>query len=128
MSGRSGQMRILIVDDDPDIREAMSEMLELEGHRTACAADGREALEILRRDGIATCLILLDLRMPVMNGWEFRAEQRRDRRLASIPVVVVTADESAGNTPGLDAEGILRKPIRGADLTRVVSRFCPALA
>ena len=119
-------MRVLIVDDDPDIREAMSEVLELEGHRTACAADGREALEMLRKDDLATCLILLDLRMPVMNGWEFREEQRRDRKLASIPVVVVTADESAGKAPGLHAEGVLRKPIRGDDLLRTVSRFCPA--
>jgi CheY-like chemotaxis protein len=119
-------LKVLIVDDDPDIREAMSEMLALEGHGTACASDGREALEILRRTDFAACVILLDLRMPVMNGWEFREEQRRDPKIAAIPVIVITADESAARTPGLEAEGILRKPIRGDDLVRLVSRFCPA--
>jgi CheY-like chemotaxis protein len=121
-------MRVLIVDDDHDIREAMSETLEMEGHRTHCAANGREALEALRREeGARTCVILLDLMMPVMNGWEFREEQRRDERLAAIPVVVITADaEAREKAARLEASGVLRKPIRGEDLVRTVEKYCPA--
>ena len=119
-------MRVLIVDDDHDIREAMSETLELEGHRTLCAANGREALELLRAEDAPACVILLDLMMPVMNGWEFREEQRRDQRLASIPVVVITADaEAREKAEQLQASGVLRKPIRGDDLVRAVAKYCP---
>ena len=121
-------MRVLIVDDDHDIRDAMSEMLQMEGHLTHCAANGQEALEVLRREGGAgTCVILLDLMMPIMDGWEFREEQKRDDRLASIPVVVITADaEARQKAERLEASGVLRKPIRGEDLVRTVERYCPA--
>jgi CheY-like chemotaxis protein len=119
-------MRVLIVEDDDDIRDAMSETLQLEGHRTDCAGNGREALEMLRqRERPPTCVILLDLTMPIMDGWEFREEQRKDGRLSSIPVVVITADASAADKASqMRAAGFLRKPIRGEDLLRTVERFC----
>jgi len=99
--GKSGRARegaartaaartILVVDDDPDIRTALSELLESEGYEVMGAANGAAALAQLRA-GARPCAILLDLMMPFMNGWEFRAEQLRDPALREIPVVLLTA-------------------------------------
>src|SRR6266446_9079911 len=73
---------ILIVEDDADVRGALSAVLEGEGYRVVEAAHGQEALQHLRADARGFCMILLDLWMPVMNGWEFRAEQLKDPTLA----------------------------------------------
>src|SRR5580765_7790969 len=89
--GDSLGVSILLVEDDFDMRDALIPILEYAGHHVVGAANGREALEQLRA-GPKPSLILLDLMMPVMNGTEFRAEQLRDPALASIPVVVVSAD------------------------------------
>lgn len=84
---------ILIAEDDEAIRDGLSMSLEIEGYRVLTAANGREALELL--PGLrAPCLLLLDLLMPVMSGWEVLEEKNRDPRLASIPVVVLSATES----------------------------------
>ena len=94
---------VLIVEDDADVRETLVLVLESEGFEVRAGRDGREALEILRA-GFRPRLILLDLMMPVMNGWEFRAEMKRDPQLASIPVVFVSARSSAADVRrGLDA-------------------------
>src|SRR6185436_12323698 len=85
---------ILLVEDDFDVRDALIPILEYEGHRVVGAASGQEALDRLR-SGAKPSLILLDLMMPGMSGMEFRAEQLRDPALASIPVVVVSADPAA---------------------------------
>jgi CheY-like chemotaxis protein len=116
---------VLLVDDDPDVRDLLAEVLRDEGHDVACARDGREALEILARRPDA-CLILLDLYMPSMDGSEFRAIQRREARWATIPVVVMTA-ASDGNARAraLGAAGYLRKPMTLEDLLAVVARHCP---
>ena len=82
---------ILIVDDDSDVRSALSELLEEEGFSVEAARNGREALARLRTGTIHPALILLDLMMPGMDGWDFRSEQMRDPRLASVPVVIVSA-------------------------------------
>ena len=92
MFRKAGNRSILIVEDDSDLREALSEVLRDEGYSVESAADGREALDRLRRD-LRPSLILLDLTMPVMNGWQFRAEQRRDPALSEIPVVVLSAGD-----------------------------------
>src|SRR5690606_13804277 len=89
---------ILVVEDDQDIRESVVEILEDEGHRVSAAADGREALERLQRAQPRPDLILLDLMMPVMNGFQFREEQLKRPELAGIPVVVDTPDVPAGAT------------------------------
>ena len=81
---------IVVIDDDQDVREVLADLLVAEGYRVRCFANGAEALASLRRDASAS-LILLDLMMPVMNGWRFREEQARDRRLASIPVIAMSA-------------------------------------
>lgn len=120
-------MRVLVVEDDFDIAEAMREMLELEGFDVACAMHGRDALQKLRADRDGTCLILLDLRMPVMDGYAFREEQLGDRTLARIPVVVVTADaRAAESSDTLRVEEILKKPVNPVRLIEIVRRYCAA--
>jgi CheY-like chemotaxis protein len=113
---------VLVVDDDADIRIALCELLEHEGYRTATAANGQEALRLLT-SGERPCIILLDLMMPVMDGWQFLEQQRKDPALATIPVVVVTA---AGNRIGERLEGItiLEKPFKLADVLVSVERNC----
>jgi CheY-like chemotaxis protein len=81
---------VLVVEDDPDLREMMEQMLHLEGFATLTAPNGQEALNLLRA-GAPVKVILLDLMMPVMDGWEFRRCQRADPKLADIPVVVMSA-------------------------------------
>lgn len=113
---------IMIVDDDPDIRETLSLLLEAEGHDVACAANGKEALEKLR-EGVRPCLILLDLMMPVMDGFQFRAEQQRDAALAPIPVVAITA-AGATSASRIQVEEVLPKPF-GLDAVRdAIGRYC----
>src|SRR5882724_8727460 len=86
---------ILVVEDNADVRDAWEALLEGEGYRVVSAASGREALRWLRSSEVMPALILLDLIMPGMNGWDFRAEQSQDETLASIPVIVVSADPLA---------------------------------
>jgi CheY-like chemotaxis protein len=81
---------VMIVEDDRDTREMLGRFLELEGFDVRTAENGQKALEVLRSDG-PTCVILLDLMMPVMNGWQFREAQASDPRFSQIPVIVVTA-------------------------------------
>jgi CheY-like chemotaxis protein len=96
---------VLIIDDDDESREALAEMLALQGYAVAVAANGSEALGYLR-SGRRPDAILLDLMMPVVDGWDFRTEQKRDAALAQIPIIVISA---AGRL--VDAEHSLRKPI-----------------
>src|SRR5262245_40010193 len=83
--------RVMVIEDDADIAAAIACMLEDEGLTTILAANGREAIDKLSSDDIRPDVILLDLMMPVMDGWEFRAEQRRDPALEDIPVVLLSA-------------------------------------
>jgi CheY-like chemotaxis protein len=117
---------VLVVDDDPDIRESLETVLGIHGHPVATAADGSEAIQLLRRGSAPPCLILLDLMMPGMNGFEFRAELEADPLFANIPVIIITGagvlvDEKAG---ALHAE-VLRKPFDLKALLSTVKRFCP---
>src|SRR5688572_8496646 len=94
-------MGILIVDDDASIREALASLLEDEGYTAAGVANGLQALTLLRQSEELPCLILLDLMMPVMNGWEFLNEQQQELRLAEIAVVVFSAHHTAQHTASL---------------------------
>ena len=120
MSG-SGRRRILVVEDDPEILGALSGLLEEEGYDVQSVADARDALEKLR-NGPAPELIILDLMMPGMDGWEFRTIQRADPTLSSIPVVAISADTSA-KAAAIDATSFLRKPFRFADLLATVEKI-----
>lgn len=103
---------ILLVEDDFDIREALGGILRDEGYRVRGASNGLEALEALRVDRNVQ-LIVLDLMMPVMDGWAFRAAQRLDPLLADIPVLVLSADAGARDRiDALDAIAFLRKPVQ----------------
>ena len=110
--------RILLVDDELDIREAVSEVLAYEGHHVITAVDGAEALRLCRQ--FRPDVILLDLMMPGMNGWEFRTLQRREPAIADIPVVVVSA---LGRVGSIDAQAFLPKPFGLQDLLNMIHRF-----
>jgi CheY-like chemotaxis protein len=112
---------VLIVEDDRSIREAMSDLLELEGYTTHQAANGKEALGVLQRVN-GTCLILLDLMMPVMSGYEFADALRSHHLLAPIPIVAVTAFAESAERVG--ARAVLRKPVEVDALLSMVRKYC----
>jgi len=105
----SAGIRLLLVEDDASIRLALGDMLEDEGFAVTTAINGREALDALRMS-TAPDIIVLDLMMPVMDGWEFRVEQRSDPALAGIPLLAMSADLSA-KARAIAADGYIRKPI-----------------
>ena len=116
---------MLVIDDDPSICSALSEVLREEGFEVASATNGREALDLLR-GGPAPSAILLDLMMPVMDGWDFRQVQLQDPGLRDIPVVVVTA---AGFSPStirtqFGAVALIPKPVPLIELLNVLGRTC----
>ncbi len=118
------ETQVLIVEDDDLTRAALQTAVEAGGYSTAVAANGREALNYLLRNGRPR-LILLDLMMPVMSGWEFRHEQRHDPALASIPVVVCSAaGDLQQEVSLLGAAGCLQKPIDFPQLVATVRSFC----
>jgi two-component system, chemotaxis family, chemotaxis protein CheY len=108
------------VDDDPDILEALSEILEAEGFEIRRARNGKEALERLEPE--PPHLILLDLMMPVMDGWEFAQRMRqKSPHLASIPIIVLSADRNVGSkAKDIGAVGHLAKPFELNDLLSMV--------
>lgn len=115
---------VLLVEDDRDLRDAVAEILEDEGFAVARAANGREALDALR--GAAEfCLVLLDMRMPVLTGIEFRREQLRDPLIAQVPVVAFAADaRDRGEVALLGITSFISKPVDVERLLDVVSQFC----
>jgi CheY-like chemotaxis protein len=115
---------VMIVEDDRDTREMLARFLELEGFDVREAANGQAALEALREDS-RTCVILLDLMMPVMNGWQFRKAQSNDPELSKIPVVVVTAAGAREQIPAIDADAWLAKPV---DFDRLLATIDPLCA
>jgi CheY-like chemotaxis protein len=118
-------LRVLVVDDDAPSVDALRSLLESAGHRVDCAGNGREALSRLH-EAPGYCVILLDLMMPVMNGYEFREEQLKDPNLASIPVIVVTADGRAREkAKQLRSDAFFQKPLSPRDLLRVIRQYCP---
>jgi CheY-like chemotaxis protein len=119
-----GPVTVLVVDDDIDIRDAVAETLEDDGYAVLTAANGAEALELLRTRRLPR-VILLDLMMPLMDGYRFRAEQRKDPALATIPVIVITAGGFVRSAE-LEAVAIFRKPIDVPQLLTSVAEQCNA--
>jgi CheY-like chemotaxis protein len=116
---------ILVVEDDLATREALHLVLTTEGYSVLTAGDGRDALEQLR-NGVCPGLILLDLMMPGMDGWQFRHEQQRDSRLADIPVIVCSATLGAKyRTAELQAQAYLEKPFEPRQLLLLIREFYP---
>lgn len=113
---------ILIVEDDPDIRTIAKMCLGAEGFRTLTAANGKEALEILEKER-HLCLILLDLMMPVMDGWAFAEAISKIESLNQIPIIVATAFAEEAHTV-INAQKILKKPVGFEQLKSVAHEFC----
>jgi CheY-like chemotaxis protein len=99
---------VLIVDDDVEIRRALATALAEEGFEVVAVCDGRAALDYLKGCLVHPFVILLDLRMPVMDGRAFLAARALDGSLTDIPVIVLTADYASGTVPG--ASAVLLKP------------------
>ncbi|MEP6653020.1 MAG: response regulator [Myxococcales bacterium] len=103
---------ILLVEDDRDVREALAEVLEQEGYLVLVARNGQDAVQHLKRARQMPAAILLDLMMPVMDGWEFWSIQRSTADWCEIPVVIVSADaDAAERAHTRRALACLRKPI-----------------
>jgi CheY-like chemotaxis protein len=113
---------VLIVDDDESTLAALSGLLELEGYSVATARNGREALEALARAPEAPGLILLDLKMPVMDGWQFLAEWAKDAGSSRTPVVLLSGLPYIPDASGV--ADFLSKPIDATRLLACVRRFC----
>ncbi len=115
--------KVLIVEDEKDVRETIKDILELEGFTVLTAAHGEEALDRLQNDQ-KICLMLLDLMMPVMNGWQVLEEMNNRPPLAHIPVVVVSA---ITDLTGIQAQyrcEVMKKPVNISDLIRLVEKHC----
>lgn len=113
---------VLVVDDDDDLRATIRELLVDEGYAVEEAGDGAQALARLRGPGRAA-LVLLDLMMPVMDGLEFRAAQRADPSLGTVPVVLMTAATWQDPITRVAADAVLRKPVAPGALVAEVERF-----
>lgn len=121
--GSLNERLVLVVDDDADIREALTDTLEDEGFQVATAENGAAALAYLRRY-TRPALVLLDWMMPVMDGAQFHCELSADARFADLPVVLLTADANAkGKALSLGIRGFLKKPVNVQDLLDEVERY-----
>ena len=109
---------VLVVDDEDSVRSLYVDALEEAGHMVAVAVDGADALDRLH-GGAIPCVVLTDVRMPRMDGWELSRALARDPELASVPVVVVTGDKILSfSSPARD------KPFSIAELDAMVQRSC----
>jgi CheY-like chemotaxis protein len=116
------QRSVLVVEDDPAVRQTITDVLEEEGYVVNTAANGDEALLMLQQPPLPD-VILLDLMMPTMNGWELHKHLQEDARLATIPVVVLSAVAGFQQRRGkLDVAAIIAKPINVATLLNAVEQ------
>jgi two-component system chemotaxis response regulator CheY len=114
---------VLIVEDNQDIREALREVVAWEGYQVIEAENGRVALDILNSGKMPEpCLILLDLLMPEMNGWEFMEFRRRNDAIAAIPTIIITAMKEGTLPQG--AIKVIQKPIDLVELVSAIDGFC----
>jgi CheY-like chemotaxis protein len=116
----SNNYLLFVVEDDDSARRALADILRLEGFEVVSAPNGKKALEYLHHSSTPPCLIILDLAMPEMDGWQFRAEQQKDPTLARIPVIVMTAFTNAE----IDADAVLQKPLDLERLLDTIREYC----
>lgn len=114
---------ILVVDDDPRVRESLSELLDEKGYSVLQAENGRKALEVLKEVPRTPCMVVLDLAMPVLDGHEFLKRRAEDPVLRDIPVVVVSGN-SRPPTPLKDIEAYLEKPVQADRLLEIIRKTC----
>jgi len=119
---------ILIIEDDEGIGEGLTEMLQDNGHRVVTFGDGRMALDYLRQKSILPRLILLDSARPQTHSREFLAERRKDPRLATIPVVGISANETSPEPVASSLAHMLTKPVSLDAVLGVVQRWAPVEA
>jgi CheY-like chemotaxis protein len=120
----SAPRSVLVVDDDDGYRKALTQILDGQGYPVAAAANGEAALDYLESHELPG-VILLDLMMPGMNGWVFRLEQRKNPRLASVPVILFSGVYDTGPAANfLSADDHLQKPVEMSLLLEKVRRFC----
>ena len=125
MTVQDCQRTVLIVEDDADVREAIAEVLSDCQYKALHASNGAEALERLRAAEVRPCVILLDMMMPTMDGWQFRAVQKNDPSVSDIPVVVLSAHVDGRDAAlKMQAAAYLAKPLSLESLLGVVERFC----
>jgi CheY-like chemotaxis protein len=116
---------VLVVEDDREVRDAIAEVLADCEYKAVEASNGAEALQQLRNAVIRPCLILLDVMMPTMDGWEFRAQQQRDPSVKDIPVILLSAHTDVKTVAAqMQAAGFLAKPVAVDNLLETVERFC----
>ena len=114
---------VLVVDDDPDVRESLSELLDEKGYFVLQAENGRKALDVLKKVARTPCMVVLDLAMPVLDGHEFLKHRAVDPVLRHIPVVVVSGNpEPARPLEGIEA--YLQKPLEADRLLEIIRRTC----
>jgi len=113
---------ILIVEDEESIRQLYQMMLEIENYNVLLASNGQEALEKLEKCPNLPCLVILDLMMPVMNGWQFVEAVKKVKEYADIPIIVVTAFRDKADT--IKANGFMLKPIELDQFLKVVGKYC----
>ena len=124
IANKPARPSVLIVDDNEDIRTTIRDVLEDQGFTVACAANGREAPELLISGQSKPALILLDLTMPEMDGWTFRQEQQKVPRLAQIPVVLFSGHHDAARAAqSLNAVALMTKPLRLEGLVTLVEQL-----
>jgi len=117
---------VMVIEDKVDERDALRLLLQVEGYDVIAVADGQAALDYMRGPAPPPCVILLDLMMLGMNGWEFRSEQLRDAQLASIPVIVSSGDGRViEKAAALGIAEHFAKPIDFEALVALVGCYCP---
>jgi DNA-binding response OmpR family regulator len=116
---------VLIVEDDEDTAESLRDTIEVMGHKSEVAGNGKVALDYLRREPTKYCLVLLDLAMPVMNGWDFLSEHHGDSTISGIPVIIVTAIPRVhARVAPEDAAAFLQKPVDTVRLEAALHHYC----
>jgi CheY-like chemotaxis protein len=115
---------ILVVDDDPEVRQSMSFFLDAKGYSVVEAENGQHALELLKRVPRFPCLVLLDLFMPILDGREFLKRRAQDPVLRDIPVVVVSGNDNY-DVPLQGIAAYLRKPVKPDRLEEIIDQHCP---
>ena len=125
MTGASHTHRVVIIEDDSDLRDAMLAFVAAQGWKVSGAADGHEALAHLAR-GEVPCVIFLDLMMPGMDGWRFMDELRVRPNLHAIPIVVISGYGTLDGVRSLGAVDYLRKPFHITRVVEVVEALCRA--
>lgn len=120
---------ILVIDDCPEIRELVRLIYNKQGYEVEMAADGLEAIRKLKESNSLPSLILLDLMMPVMDGFQFYSQQQSDPRLKSVPVLLMSADVDVDRKASeMGVRGYLKKPVRLDVLLKAAEKFCDSVA